>query len=630
VPILHFIWALLVLNNINMKKYIAVLFLAFLVIPSFVKASDINNQTITLSKGWNIVSTPKVLSNHTFSATETSANFNIYLLDPTSASGWQTMQGAGQTEFQPLFAYFINNKTGTSQTLQLNYNLTLEPNQRLFQRTLNPGWNTVGIASPSYALPQGSASTDTNNPSNILSSISNAISQVIDFTNGNTNLDLPAVSNTWLSKTVADANSLNDFRELKGYGVFVTSATNNYTGSENLPVPVITLNGASTVHLTVGNSYTDAGATATDSFGGDITANIIVINPVNTSVAGTYHITYNVADSSNNKAQEVTRTVVVTLAGTLTSTLSASSPATQSVSGLSTTAGVLTQVKLMDFNLHGQDSAINVTQIVLNSVTASIGTLTDEVASIELRDGINVLSSVTGTATATFSSLNIDISQGTTKTLSIWVQMNPIGTGAGYTTKGAGITATLDSSAIVATDASSNTITVASEDVTSGTQYMFQYAPTLTLGAISAVQADESTSSTVQKGANYSIAFTVTAPSGSDIYVDTASIATVVAYTATTAGTSPIYASIGGTLVTSSTVSGVSSKGTVAITYDKVAAGTSRTFTITGYIPHGIGPGYQGMHISGIVWTSSDVVAGTTTQLWGLSNFHTASVYVTL
>ena len=62
-----------------MKKYIEFLFLAFLVMPSLTRASVIDNQSITLSPGWNIVSTPKVLLSHHFSASEVSTNFDIYL-----------------------------------------------------------------------------------------------------------------------------------------------------------------------------------------------------------------------------------------------------------------------------------------------------------------------------------------------------------------------------------------------------------------------------------------------------------------------------------------------------------------------------------------------------------------------
>jgi len=75
--------------------------------------------------------------------------------------------------------------------------------------------------------------------------------------------------------------------------------------------PIITLIGDATVTLTVGDTYVDAGATAADDVDGDITANIVTVNPVNTAVAGTYTVTYNVSDAAGNVATEVTRTVTV-------------------------------------------------------------------------------------------------------------------------------------------------------------------------------------------------------------------------------------------------------------------------------------------------------------------------------
>jgi hypothetical protein len=75
--------------------------------------------------------------------------------------------------------------------------------------------------------------------------------------------------------------------------------------------PVITLIGASTVTVTVGDTYTDAGATAADNVDGNITAKIVIVNNVNTSNAGTYDVTYNVKDTAGNKADEVKRTVTV-------------------------------------------------------------------------------------------------------------------------------------------------------------------------------------------------------------------------------------------------------------------------------------------------------------------------------
>ena len=84
------------------------------------------------------------------------------------------------------------------------------------------------------------------------------------------------------------------------------------TAVEDTTPPVITLNGDATVDLNVGDSYTEAGATATDDTDGDISGNIVVGgDTVDTSVAGTYIVTYNVSDAAGNAATEVTRTVNV-------------------------------------------------------------------------------------------------------------------------------------------------------------------------------------------------------------------------------------------------------------------------------------------------------------------------------
>lgn len=77
-------------------------------------------------------------------------------------------------------------------------------------------------------------------------------------------------------------------------------------------VPVITINGNSSVSLTVGDSYTDAGATALDNINGDITSSIVIGgNYTNTATAGTYTVTYNVSDSSGNPATQIVRTITI-------------------------------------------------------------------------------------------------------------------------------------------------------------------------------------------------------------------------------------------------------------------------------------------------------------------------------
>ena len=125
------------MHNLNyMKKYLVPLCL-FLVLGVFttVSAEETVSQHITLESGWNIVSTPKVLSSHSFSAAETSENFDIYLLDASVPSGWSTMADLGQTEFTSLYGYFINNKTGSTQTLTFTYQTDLSPNEKILYVT---------------------------------------------------------------------------------------------------------------------------------------------------------------------------------------------------------------------------------------------------------------------------------------------------------------------------------------------------------------------------------------------------------------------------------------------------------------------------------------------------------------
>ena len=80
---------------------------------------------------------------------------------------------------------------------------------------------------------------------------------------------------------------------------------------QDTTAPTITLNGAQTITLTVGDTYTEEGATAQDDVDGDITSKIVIGGDVNTSKAGTYLVTYNVSDTTGNLATEVTRTVVI-------------------------------------------------------------------------------------------------------------------------------------------------------------------------------------------------------------------------------------------------------------------------------------------------------------------------------
>lgn len=73
--------------------------------------------------------------------------------------------------------------------------------------------------------------------------------------------------------------------------------------------PVITLNGNETVTIVLGGEYTDAGATAIDTFDGEISV-ITDLSGVNRFVEGTYIVKYTATDKAGNTSV-ATRTVIV-------------------------------------------------------------------------------------------------------------------------------------------------------------------------------------------------------------------------------------------------------------------------------------------------------------------------------
>ncbi len=106
-----------------------------------------------------------------------------------------------------------------------------------------------------------------------------------------------------LSITVTDADGNNDSA--------AWSVTVDDVAEADVTPPVITLSGSPTVTFERGLTYFDIGATATDNVDGNITTNIVTVNPVDGDVAGTYTVTYDVDDAAGNPAIQVTRTVNV-------------------------------------------------------------------------------------------------------------------------------------------------------------------------------------------------------------------------------------------------------------------------------------------------------------------------------
>lgn len=76
--------------------------------------------------------------------------------------------------------------------------------------------------------------------------------------------------------------------------------------------PLISLTGGIIVHVEQGGAYSEFGVSATDIVDGDLSAYIITGgDAVNPNVAGTYIVTYDVADSAGNNAAQVSRSVIV-------------------------------------------------------------------------------------------------------------------------------------------------------------------------------------------------------------------------------------------------------------------------------------------------------------------------------
>ena len=155
-----------------------------------------------------------------------------------------------------------------------------------------PSISLVGDASMTISyqssfVDPGATATD-NYDNNITSSI-----QVTGSVNEN------ILATYTLSYNVSDSSG-ND----------ATTVTRQVTVADTTP-PLITILGDETIYLAIGDSYSDAGATALDNYDLDISSAITQSGSVDTAVVGTYYIVYNVSDSNGNSALRATRTVIV-------------------------------------------------------------------------------------------------------------------------------------------------------------------------------------------------------------------------------------------------------------------------------------------------------------------------------
>lgn len=79
----------------------------------------------------------------------------------------------------------------------------------------------------------------------------------------------------------------------------------------DLTPPVLTLIGSTPITVEASLNYLDDGATAIDVVDGDISSQIVVVNPVQSTVPSTYTLSYNVSDAAGNAAPQITRDVTI-------------------------------------------------------------------------------------------------------------------------------------------------------------------------------------------------------------------------------------------------------------------------------------------------------------------------------
>ncbi len=299
----------------------------------------------------------------------------------------------------------------------------------------------------------------------------------------------------------------------------------NGTGGTNVDAsaPVITLNGANPMSVTLGGTYTEPGATATDAIDG--TRAVLVAGTVNTNALGTYTITYTSSDNSGNIAT-ATRTVNVVLEATY---------------DITATAGA-----------HG---------FISPSGTTSVASGGNQIYTITPNDGFKIATlTVDGTSLATASSYTFS-NVTTTHTISATFSdssapvitlngANPMSVtlGGTYTEPGATAVDNLDATATVTISGTVNTnalgaytITYTSTDTAGNTATSTRtvnvvYANTYSIVATQVVHGTISPSGTTQVPSGTNQTYTITPDTGfgiNSVIVDGQSLTPISSYTFT-------------------------------------------------------------------------------------------------
>ena len=267
--------------------------------------------------------------------------------------------------------------------------------------------------------------------------------------------------------------------------------TVNVVATPDVTAPVITILGSNPVSVTVGGTYTDAGATATDNVDGNITSNITTINTVNAGVIGSYFVRYTVTDGAGNTASS-TRNVnvvaapvippvnngggngggpeVVPVTVPVVTTTPTTTPSSDTVAPVITVVGsnptsITIGTAYVDAgataydNVDGNISPANIS--VINSVNTSFAgsypvvyTVRDNAGNVGSATRTVVVNPVSSTATTTTGNTGNEVNSGT-ETTGTGIQI-PSGVGELNPIQGGEVSTTTSTSSEATTTASKN------------------------------------------------------------------------------------------------------------------------------------------------------------------------------
>lgn len=160
-------------------------------------------------------------------------------------------------------------------------------------------------------------------PSNIVMSDSNITQDPEEWTNGDVKVEVSYPDGIEIKQfKIGDANwetyedwiivAQNTIVYARGidYSNRATNTVQKTVTNIDKVSPTITLNGAETISINIGEAYNEQSATASDDSSGIDESGVRITGSVDTNTSGTYIKTYSVSDNATNTA-EITRTVNV-------------------------------------------------------------------------------------------------------------------------------------------------------------------------------------------------------------------------------------------------------------------------------------------------------------------------------